>query len=354
MLKYLAILICVLSSSVASAATVIVGLPLANNDEGVTSDLLDVAQGTIVTSSSSMFSGYDARSALGFIKPQINEPSRAIFSDNPVAIDFIAFQTPQPINLSSYNLILGEDIGTSARSAKAIRLYASNNSGDVLSHLISNTSITQTYVNAYGSANIGISDAVNVQNVQFFRLEIERTRTAGFSGPRVIELDGFGTVVPEPPAFTLFVLGLAGLGLWRHRKVLFQMKRLAICLLILLTPSIVAADTYRNVDLEIAGSKWGHLLLNTTAGTIVDSDLQMPGNYGTPDSPNGWNNFTHVSGPLSWETVGDDLARIRLPERVVSTIHWSDGGMSYCQMLWTGSFQAAACWGLIPSMNWVP
>lgn len=28
--------------------------------------------------------------------------------------------------------------------------------------------------------------------------------------------------------------------------------------------------------------------------------------------------------------------------------------LSYCQKLWTGSFQAAVCWGLIPSMNWVP
>ena len=27
---------------------------------------------------------------------------------------------------------------------------------------------------------------------------------------------------------------------------------------------------------------------------------------------------------------------------------------SYCQMLWTGSFQAAASWGLIPSMNLTP
>ena len=174
------------------------------NDEGVTTDLFDVAQGTVVSSSSPLFPGFDARSTFGYDSQAI-EWSRTIFSDSPRATDFINFQTAQSVNLTGYKLILGEDIGTAKRSATAIRLYAG---GDVNNlQLVSSANIEQTYLAQYGSVQIGITDTIDLQNVQFFRLELDRTHLTGFGGPRVIELDGFGTVVPEPSSW---ILGLAG------------------------------------------------------------------------------------------------------------------------------------------------
>jgi hypothetical protein len=186
------------------AAPLVVGVvPAPGQDihdiiEGVTTDLFDVDQGAIVTSSSALIPTFDARSALGYFNPTGIEHTRAIFSSSPIATDFIEFQTSQPVDLGHYRLFLGEDSdGTSHRSATGFRLFASGNSGDVQSTLVSSASFSGTYTATYGSAAISISESLNLSNVQYFRMEVDRT--SGFSGPRVIELDGF---VPSPPAAT--------------------------------------------------------------------------------------------------------------------------------------------------------
>jgi hypothetical protein len=202
------------AAGTANAAPIVSGIPIPPNDEGVTTDLFDVAQGTVVTASSAVFPGFDPRSAFGYNSPTAIESSRVIFSDSPTATDFIEFQTVSPVNLVGYRLILGEDIGTAKRSAQAFRLYAGADSGSL--QLVSSATIEQTYLNQYGSVSVGITDTLTLQNVQTFRLELDRTSIAGFSGPRLIELDGFGVVVPEPATWTLGMLGTGAL-LLHHR-----------------------------------------------------------------------------------------------------------------------------------------
>jgi hypothetical protein len=194
-----------IASSETLAVAVINGIP-SQTDDGVTTDLFDVAQGTIITSSSPLLSSFTAEGTFGSTSPQAVEGFRTIFSDAARPVDFIEFRTPTPIDLTSYRFVLGEDgNGSGNRSATAFRLYASSNAADVLSNQISAASIAQTYTVNYGSPQIAISDSLSVPNVQFFRMEVDRT---GSSGPRIFELDGFGTVVPEPSIATIFVLSL--------------------------------------------------------------------------------------------------------------------------------------------------
>jgi hypothetical protein len=203
------------SASNLLAVPVISGIPL-QNDDGVTTDLFDVSQGTIVTNSSPLFPNFTAEGTFGSTSPQAIEGFRTIFADTPIATDFITFTTPTAVNLSSYRLILGEDgNGSGNRAAVAFRLYASNSSGDVLSHLVSGSAIGQTYTLTYGSPQIEINDSISVPNVQFFRLELDRS---GTSGPRVFELDGFGTAVPEASAFLMPIIALVLLG--AHKSIL--------------------------------------------------------------------------------------------------------------------------------------
>jgi hypothetical protein len=196
----------------AKGTPIVTAIPFPANEEGVTADLFDVAQGTVVTASSSLFPGFDARSALGFINASAIEPTRTIFRDVPIAIDFIDFQTVQPIDLGQYVLTLGANTAVPGenRWAKAFRLYGSSSPDDVQTHLLSSVTLDGPYVATYGSDQLQISDIVNATNVQYFRMEIERGAVTGFNGPRVIELDGFA--VPEPSS--VFLLAIGGLGMF--------------------------------------------------------------------------------------------------------------------------------------------
>ena len=178
----------------------------AQNDDGVTTDLFDVAQGAVVTNSSALFPGFIAEGTFGSNAPQAVEGFRTIFSDVQIATDFIDFQTATPINLSSYRFILGEDgNGSGNRGAIAFRLYASSSSGDLLSQQVSGTSLASTYTANYGSPQIAITDSLSISNVRFFRMEVDRAQS---SGPRVFELDGFGVVVPEASSIAITAIAL--------------------------------------------------------------------------------------------------------------------------------------------------
>jgi hypothetical protein len=97
------------------------------------------------------------------------------------------------------------------------------------------------------------------------------------------------------------------------------MTRIAVTLVLLLTAARAHAATI-SVELEVAGNNWGSLQLDTVTGQFVDSDLKMPYGAGTPESPNGWNNFTPVTGPLGWQIVAPDLALLTLPERIITQL----------------------------------
>jgi len=82
--------------------------------------------------------------------------------------------------------------------------------------VISTTALPSSSLSNYGTNAIAISDSFPPVTAQFFRIEVART-TEG--GPRIREVDGFGTAVPEPTSATLLAAGCAALIAHRRRRL---------------------------------------------------------------------------------------------------------------------------------------
>jgi hypothetical protein len=189
---------------------------------GVTTDLFDVSNGTTVMDFSPqnpLAGASDARSIFGFLSGFVT-PGEAIFADGgmPGDVDFVTFRTLAPINLVRYELRLQDDSsfsGTANRGVTSVELFASPDGA--LFDLISSGPITPFYNGAYGFTQITVSDDVSANGMQFFRLEVTRVND---SGPRIVELDGFGSTFPEPGSLMIWSLGGATLILaaWHKRR----------------------------------------------------------------------------------------------------------------------------------------
>jgi PEP-CTERM motif-containing protein len=196
----------------------------AGGQEGVTTDQFDISQGTTVIANSAMTPAGDiggpstAQAALGGTDTFV-EPTHAIFSDsvnlNP---DFIEFKTATPIALTSYSLYLENDgppdgAGNPAglnRAASSFELLGGTTAGNVTT-LIDSGAINGDYVDTYNSSEIRISNSapLALPGLQYF--EIQLVRAESDSGPRLVELDGFGQPTPEPSTLLLGILGMIGL-----------------------------------------------------------------------------------------------------------------------------------------------
>ena len=173
------------------AATVTPGfIAVASND------LFDLSQGAAVVGSSTYNNDFGIREMLDGAAG-VSETDHTIFADGQAAgsTSHAVVRTATPVQLSSFNLVLGQDgLSNSNRSAAAVRLYAS---ADGISYtLISQaTNLTANQAAGYGyrfnSNVITISEnfATPVSG-QFFKLEVDRH---GTNGVRVMEFDGFGT-----------------------------------------------------------------------------------------------------------------------------------------------------------------
>lgn len=207
------VLVVLLCGGVASAAPVVTG----GGQGGVTTDLFDISQGATIVSNSAMLGccgGSFPQNALGG-SGGVEGPN-TLFSDGPPpgTVEFINFQLPQPILLTNYTATLADDsdnpanIGDPNRSATAFRLYTSPDASFTSLQLVSETALTPGYITTYGTNAILINDTLTNVTGQFFRLEMVRTNAGG---PRIRELDGFGTVVPEPAGIALLLLAPVGL-----------------------------------------------------------------------------------------------------------------------------------------------
>jgi hypothetical protein len=151
------------------------------------------------------------------------ESFHTLFSDGlPVgSIDFINFGTANLIELTGYNAILADDSDNPAnpgdpnRGSSSFSLFTSPDNTFTSLTLLSTTQLPTSYSSNFGTNAIQISDAFAPIRAQFFRLEIMRT-TGG--GPRIRELDGIGTVVPEPGTAAFLVAGVGALISRRSRS----------------------------------------------------------------------------------------------------------------------------------------
>jgi hypothetical protein len=192
--------------------------------DGVTNDPFDISQSATVLGSSLILT------CCGGSQPQNSfggsfgvEPPYTLFADGPPpgSIDFINFQTANPIELTGYNAILADDSddpsnpGNPNRGSSSFSLFSSPDNSFTVLNLISTTQLPVSYSSNFGTNAILISDTFAPVRAQFFRVEITRT-TSG--GPRIREVDGVGVVVPEPGTGMLFLCGAVGLlRRWRRK-----------------------------------------------------------------------------------------------------------------------------------------
>ena len=193
--------------------------------DGVMDDIFDISQSTLVLGSSTLLQccgGSFAENSFGGFGGV--EPPHTLFSDGPAvgSIDFINLRTANPIALTGYNAVLADDSddpanpGNPNRGSSSFSLFVSPDDTFTSLTLISNTTLPSSYSTNFGTNAILIADTFAPVTGQFFRVEITRT-TAG--GPRIREVDGVGTVVPEPNLFALLSMGVAGLsGRFRKRR----------------------------------------------------------------------------------------------------------------------------------------
>jgi hypothetical protein len=194
----------------------------------VTNDLWDVAQGTTITANSPSGAPPIA-GMLGFATgPQLQQDS--YFADGKPAgfVHFIEFKTASPVTIRSLNAWGGDDRNGGVplrRSFNEFKLYGWN--GSAFQVLI-DQQITLPYAQQGPLGSDGAlvvqSDAAAGFTSDRWRAEFIQPPAIGgvFYGPRVLELDGFGTFLdgttqlPLPAGLFMGALGAGMTPLWRR------------------------------------------------------------------------------------------------------------------------------------------
>lgn len=170
---------------------------------GVTTDFFDLSQGTKVIWSSNQHNGAgqsDVRQIFGL--PSSGtwvEPGNAIFADGagPGSVDYVEWQTADWIHLAGFELRMAQDgPGSAYRGCGTFKLFASQDG--VNFSQVSGGSVPLLPGGMNVNAPLLIRDTALTgvtANVRAFRLEITRLTTGG---PRVVELDGFGSPGVQP------------------------------------------------------------------------------------------------------------------------------------------------------------
>ena len=162
---------------------------------GVTTDVFDISQGAAVIRTTQVlpFGGEDIREAFGGNGGV--EGGNVMFEDGHATgyVDTVWWQTGGVVNLNSVQLRFSQDGGDPNRSPAAYTLFASQDG-------INYSAISSGIVPLVGGPGTAMTNAPllitdsalagTTVNVRGFKLEI--TRNTG-SGPRFVEIDGFGT-----------------------------------------------------------------------------------------------------------------------------------------------------------------
>ncbi|MBP7951092.1 MAG: CotH kinase family protein [Verrucomicrobiales bacterium] len=172
---------------------------------GSATDLFDVSQGAQVIVSTPQYPAAgmsDARLIFG--QPGNGawvEGTNAIFQDGTAGFtDVVEWQTPGWVNLTGFELRMAQDgTGSAFRGCQSFKLFASQD-GVNFSQISGGTLPLVGGVNQFSPILINDTTLTGTAtNVRAFRLELVRL-TGG--GPRVIELDGFGTPGEMPVGAT--------------------------------------------------------------------------------------------------------------------------------------------------------
>ena len=180
-------------------------------------DLWDVSQGIAVVDNSYTHSGSRPENMFGGVGGTA-ETTNTLFIDTRSAgfVHWVQWRTLDPVIIEAFNLVAAHD-GGGGRDARERGF-----SRFTLTALVGQDWVTlYDYVpsNPYGGGVnytdvyfLELNDNVDVHvTASDFRAAFVQygDRTAGAKGPRILELDGYGVVVPEPSTIGVMTLGLA-------------------------------------------------------------------------------------------------------------------------------------------------
>lgn len=195
-----------------------------------TSDLWDIKQGNVVTdwNTAGVYYGSDIRNMFGGEFGTI-EIGNTIFWDSatiyPGYLAGVSWKTPTAIDLGRFILSVAADGNYPTSYNRAIQgfnLYASNTDLTFYSNwgvpIYSSGYLAPPlghYINGiyYYKIDHTFTDSISAQ---YFKADI--VYGSNTTGPRIIELDGYGSPVPLPGAVWLLGSGLAGLIAARRKK----------------------------------------------------------------------------------------------------------------------------------------
>jgi hypothetical protein len=175
-----------------------------------TSDLWDISQGSVVTGTSGVIAPVsDIRDMFGGAFSQV-EPGNTLFTNNYPAgfVHYVEWQTPGPVTLNSFNLFASGDGPTAPfptqREFAQFVLKAKSSplatNYDLTLYTLVVTNHPYTFVDPVNAALVVAN--ITPVTAQYFRAEFTQYNAGnGYDGPRIIELDGFGSRLPSctPP-----------------------------------------------------------------------------------------------------------------------------------------------------------
>jgi hypothetical protein len=170
-------------------------------------DRFDISTGVVVTSNTPVFSGSDVRDMLGGAFSTEKPPAGRFdtrFADRGAGqVDTVFFSTPSPVTVAGYHLWLlasNEDIGVNNRDVTSFQLLVNGTAVSTVSII----PLGGSFLAAYGSEFIEVSDTFPTPITASSFEAIFTANNGQFPGPRVVELDGFGTlpdIAPTSPTW---------------------------------------------------------------------------------------------------------------------------------------------------------
>jgi len=175
----------------------------------VTTDLWDVASGAIVTAHSPFDAAdgranpFDAANILGAeLGAFFPESGEAIFDDESPQnfVDFIEWETAEAVEVRSFRLFAETDSPSNDRRGIAsFRLLGKSPGSTTFDVVLFDFLPVTPYL--YLDAENGLLLEANIPRFEgsAFRAEFTAANSAGWRGPRIVELDGFETPLQETP-----------------------------------------------------------------------------------------------------------------------------------------------------------
>ncbi len=162
-----------------------------------TSDLWDVARETAITSSSGFLSGSDeeAENVFGGAHPNTEE-GNAFFRDDQSQgfVHFVEWETTASATVRSFVLRAAHDHNSLQRSFEAFRLFAFDDDAAAF-ELLHEFEPDLPYGDGQYSNYITLCGNVPERTASRFRAEFVQHTQGTWSGPRIVELDAFNTLI---------------------------------------------------------------------------------------------------------------------------------------------------------------